>query len=165
MADFSFDITCDYNAHEMTNALDQTTREITGRYDLQGSGASIEWSSPQKTSLTIKGDHDLHIESIEAILRKKMAARQLDQKLLDTTKDTVVSGRTYIKDVLIKQTLPVETSKKVIALIRSEFPKCKPSIQGDTVRVSSPKKDELQMLMNYLRGQDLEYPLQFGNYR
>ena len=98
-------------------------------------------------------------------MRKKLAAREQSQKFLDTTKDVVDSNLRSIKEVPLKQGLDQDKAKKLTALIREQYPKVKPQIQGDSVRVMSASKDDLQGVMQLLRAQDLDFPVSFTNYR
>lgn len=162
---FSFDIVSDYNLAEVINAVDQAKREITNRYDLKGTSASLDFRDGDKTGLTIVGDTQFHIDSMLDIVRKKLATRGVSQKILDTSKQPVVSNLKTTLDVPFKKGLDQDKAKKITALLREHFPKVKAQIQGSEVRVSSPKKDELQAVMQLLNQQDFDFPLDFTNYR
>lgn len=164
MANFSFDIVSDYDLGELNNAVDQTRREIVARYDLKGTVANLEWDV-SKTSLKISGNNEFHLDSILDIVRKKLVARNQSQKVLDLTKDPVTSNMVMTKIIPLKKGLDQEKAKKITALIRETYPKIKSQIQGDLVRVTSSKKDELQSLMQLLSSKDFDFPLSFTNYR
>ncbi|MBW3568923.1 YajQ family cyclic di-GMP-binding protein [Candidatus Parcubacteria bacterium] len=165
MANFSFDIVSDYDKAEMNNVFDQTLRELGNRYDLKGTSAGLEWLDSDKSGLKITGDSEYHIEAILDIVRKKLASRNQSQKVLDVSKELVVSNLKTTKDVPFKKGLNQENAKKITKLIRDSYPKVKPTIQGEEIRVTSPKKDELQAVMQLLKSQDFDFPLQFTNFR
>ena len=149
----------------MNNVFDQSQREIGNRYDFKGSPAEIEWLDADKTGLKITGSGDWQIDAILDIVRKKLAAREQSQKVLDTTKESVESNMKTTKEIIFKQGLDQEKAKKVTAMIREKYPKVKPQIQGDTVRVMSNSKDDLQSVMQLIRAADFDFPLGFTNYR
>ncbi len=165
MATFSFDIVSDYDKAELNNVFDQTQRELQSRYDFKGTPAAVEWLDGDKTGLKITGNGDWQIDAILDIVRKKLAARNQSQKLLDTTKELVTTNLKTTQDVPFKKGLDQEKAKKITALIREKFPKIKTQIQGQEVRVTSTSKDDLQAVMQNLREQDFDFPLQFTNFR
>ena len=162
---FSFDIVSDYNLAEVTNAVDQSRRELDTRYDLKGTSASLEFSDSNKTGLKIIGDSNYHIDAILDILRKKLATRGVSQKILDTSKQPVVSNLKTTQEVAFKKGLDAEKAKKITNLIRDSYPKIKTQIQGAEVRVFSPKKDELQLVMQLINKREFDFPVEFTNYR
>lgn len=165
MAQFSFDVVSDYDKAEMNNVFDQVQREINSRYDFKGTPAELEWLNGDKTGLKVIGSGDWQIDAILDIVRKKLAARGQSQKVLDTSREAVVSNLKTTKEVPFKQGLDQDKAKKITSLIRDRFPKVKTQIQGQEVRVTSPKKDELQTVMQLLKAQDFDFPLSFTNYR
>jgi uncharacterized protein YajQ (UPF0234 family) len=165
MANFSFDVVSEYDKAEMNNVFDQSQREISSRYDFKGTPAEIEWLNGEKTGLKITGSGEWQIDSILDIVRKKLASREQSQKVLDTTREVNESNLKATKEVPFKQGLDQDKAKKITALIREHFPKVKPQIQGDAVRVVSSSKDDLQGVMQLLRQQDFDFPLAFTNYR
>lgn len=165
MANYSFDIVSEFDKAEMNNVFDQSQREIGNRYDFKGSPAEIEWLDADKTGLKITGSGDWQIDAILDIVRKKLAAREQSQKVLDTTKESVESNMKTTKEIIFKQGLDQEKAKKVTAMIREKYPKVKPQIQGETVRVMSNSKDDLQSVMQLIRAADFDFPLGFTNYR
>jgi cyclic-di-GMP-binding protein len=165
MANFSFDIVSDYNKAEMTNVYEQTKRELDSRYDFKGTSASIEWQNSDKTGFKITGDSQYQLDAIIEIVRKKLAAREQSQKLLDTTAEPVTSNLKTSWEVPFKKGLDQEKAKKITAKIREELPKVKTQIQGEEVRVTSSSKNDLQDAMAILRQQDFDFPLSFTNFR
>lgn len=165
MANFSFDIVSDYDKAEMNNVFDQTKKELGNRYDLKGTSANLEWLDSDKTGLIITSDNDYHIEAITDILRKKLASRNQSQKVLDTSKEPVISNLKITKEIAFKSGLKGDDAKKITKLIRDTYPKAKTQIQGEEIRVTSPKKDELQAVIQLLRSKDFDFPLSFINFR
>lgn len=162
---FSFDIVSDYNLAEVINAVDQSQRELGNRYDLKGTSASLEFKDADKTGLKVVGDSDYHIDAILDVVRKKFATRGVSQKVLDTSAKPVVSNLKTTLDVPFKKGLDQEKAKKITSLLREQFPKVKAQIQGAEIRVTSPKKDELQAVMQLLDAQDFDFPLSYTNFR
>jgi uncharacterized protein YajQ (UPF0234 family) len=165
MANYSFDIVSDYDAAELNNVFDQTQREIGNRYDFKGTPAAIAWADPGKTGLLVTGNSEWQIEAILEIVRKKLASRGQSQKLLDTSKPPVVSNLKTTQVIPFKQGLDQDKAKQITKLLREQFPKAKPQIQGDSVRVMSASKDELQAIIQQLQKTDFDFPLSFTNYR
>lgn len=164
MANFSFDIVSEYDKAEMNNVFDQTQREIDSRYDFKGTPAALEWLDDKK-GLKVTGTGEWQIDAILDIVRKKLATRGQSQKVLDTSKDIVESNLKTTKEVPFKEGLDQDKAKQLTKLIREQYPKVKTQIQGDAVRVMSGSKDDLQAVMQLLRGQDLDFHLNFTNYR
>lgn len=165
MADtYSFDVVSDFDKAEMNNAFDQSGREIDNRYDFKGTPAKVEWLG-DKTGLKITGNSDMQIDSILDIIRKKLAARGISQKVLDTTQETHTNNFQTTKEVPFLQGLDQAKAKKITTLLRDQLPKVKTQIQGQEVRVSSAKKDELQAAMHLLQSADFEFALSFTNFR
>jgi len=164
MANFSFDIVSEYDKAEMNNVFDQTQRELDSRYDFKGTPAALEWLDDKK-GLKVTGNGEWQIDAILDIVRKKLATRGQSQKVLDTSKELVESNLKTTKEVPFKQGLDQDKAKQLTKLIRDSYPKVKTQIQGDAVRVMSGSKDDLQAVMQLLKSQDLDYPVNFTNYR
>lgn len=164
MANFSFDIVSDYDKAEMNNVFDQAQREMAQRYDFKGTPAAIEWLDDKK-GLRIIGNGEWQIDAILDIVRKKLASRGQDMKVLDTSGAVTESNLKASKDVPFRQGLDQAKAKQITKVVRDELPKVKPVIQGDEVRVTSSSKDDLQRVMQLLRAQDFDFPLSFTNYR
>lgn len=165
MGNFSFDIVSEYDKAEMNNVFDQSLREIDNRYDFKGTPAGLEWMDDKK-GLKITGNGDWQIDAILDIVRKKLSTRGQSQKVLDTSREAVESNLKTTKEVPFKAGLDQDKAKTLTKLIREQYPKVKTQIQGDAVRVMSTSKDDLQSVMQLLRGrEDLDFPLSFTNYR
>lgn len=165
MANFSFDVVSEYGKAELNNVFDQVQREMSNRYDFKGTAAAVEWLNGDKSGLKITGAGDWQIDAILDIVRKKLAVRGQSQKLLDTSRDVVEANLKATQDVPFVHGLDQEKAKKITKLIRDKFPKAKTQIQGEAVRVVSGKKDELQAVMQLLKAADLDFPINFTNFR
>lgn len=165
MAQFSFDVVSDYDKAEIHHVFDQVQRELSNRYDFKGTHAAVEWLNSDKTGLKIMGDSQFQLDAIADIIRKKLAARGQSQKVIDTTEEPMTTNLKMHWEVPFLQGLDQEKAKKITNLIREHFPKAKTQIQGQEVRVTSQKKDELQAIMQLLRSQDFDFPLSFTNFR
>jgi len=165
MANFSFDVVSEYDKAELNNVFDQVQRELANRYDFKGTPAAIEWLNGDKTGLKITGNGEWQIEAILDIVRKKLAARNQSQKILDTSRALSESNLKTNKEVPFIRGLDQDKAKKITKLIAGAFPKVKTQIQGEVVRISSASKNDLQAVMQLLRAQDFDFPLSFTNYR
>ncbi|MCA9338854.1 YajQ family cyclic di-GMP-binding protein [Candidatus Saccharibacteria bacterium] len=164
MATFSFDIVSEYDKAEMNNAFLQAQREIANRYDFKGTPAAIEWLD-DKTGLKVIGSNEWQIDAVVDIFRKKLASRNLTSKVLDETKTVNEANMRATKEFPFKEGLDQEKAKKITKLLREKLPKVKTQIQGEAVRVSSAKKDELQAAMGAVKEASLDFPIMFTNYR
>jgi cyclic-di-GMP-binding protein len=163
-ADNSFDIVSDFDHQELVNAVDQTLREVQTRYDLKDTRTTLELS---KTELVITTNNELSLSSIRDILQTKTLRRQLSLKIFDFAPPTDVSGARVRQVATLRKGINSDLAKKIAKLIRDQFPKIQPRIQGESLRVSSKSRDELQAVIQFLREQEeaLDVPLQFTNYR
>lgn len=164
MATFSFDIVSTYDKAEINNVFSQIQRDITNRYDLKGTPAAVEWLD-DKSGFKVTAANEMHLESIQDIIRRAIISRNQSTKILDLTKDPVPGSMKLTKEILFIDGLDQDKAKQVTALIREQFPKVKSQIQGQEVRVQSGKKDELQAVMQGLKQADFEFPLSFQNFR
>jgi len=164
--DSSFDIVSDFDAQEMNNAVDQTKREALTRYDFKGTNPQIDWDE-NKSGLILNVDTEYKLTALLDILESKMIKRNLLLKILDkSAPNEEASGGRVRKKVPFKKGLTTDTAKPITKLIRESYPKVKTQIQGDTVRVTSGSKDELQGVMNLLRTSgSIDIPLQFTNFK
>ena len=165
MSNFSFDIVSEYDKAEMNNVFDQAQREIASRYDFKGTPAELEWLNGDKTGLKITGNGEWQIDAILDIVRKKLASRNQSQKVLDVSREVSESNLKTTKEVPFLHGLDQEKAKQLTKIIRDSYPKVKPQIQGEAVRVTSNSKDELQAVMQLLRGREFDFPLSFTNFR
>ena len=164
MPTFSFDIVSEIDKAEMNNVFTQAEKEIATRYDFRGTAAAVEWLEDKK-GFKLTGDSEWQIDAVLDIVRKKLAAREQSSKILDLTKEKVVANLKTTWEIPFKAGLAQDIAKKIAADIRAEVPKAKPQIQGETVRVTSSSKDELQKVIALVKANDYDVPLQFVNYR
>ena len=162
--DFSFDVVSDYDVAEMANAVDQAQRELGQRFDFKGTSAKIDFAEG-KTGVLIEGESKNQLDSILDMLQSKLVKRGVSLKVLDISGDPVQGGKEMRWTVSFRKGLDQDKAKKITKLIRDNYPKAKAQIQGDTVRVTSASKDDLQGVMTALRGADFDFPLDFQNYR
>ncbi len=159
---YSFDIVSDFDRQELVNAVDQTVREIKGRYDLKDTQTTVELGDQ---NITVSTDSEFTLESVHTILREKAAKRNLSQKIFDFGQVESASGNRVRQEIKLKKGISQENAKQISKLIRDEFKKIQSSIQGDAVRVSAKSKDELQAVIQRLKQEDFPVALQFTNYR
>lgn len=164
MPSFSFDIVSEIDKAEMNNVFTQAEKEIATRYDFRGTSAAIEWLDDRK-GFKLTGDSEWQVEAVLDIVRKKLAAREQSSKVLDLSKEKVVANLKTTWEIPFKAGLAQDIAKKIAADIRTEVPKAKPQIQGETVRVTSASKDELQKVISLVKAEEYDIPLQFINYR
>jgi len=165
MAVYSFDIESEYDKAEMNNVIDQAQREITTRYDFKNTAASLDWASADKNSFKVIGDTQFQIDAILDIIRKKLATRGQSQKSIDVTQEPIVANLKTTLIVPLVRGLDQDKAKTITKLIREQLPKVKTQIQGESVRVMSAKKDELQQAINLLKSTEFDFPVMFTNYR
>ena len=161
----SFDITTGVDLQEVDNAVNQAQKEIATRYDFKGSKASIEYDRAGE-QLVLIADDDFRMRALFDVVQAKLIKRNVSVKNLDVGETKPAGGDTVRKEIKLKTALDGETAKKIAAAIKeAKLKKVQASIQGDQVRVSSPSKDELQGVMQMLKGKDFGVELKFGNYR
>ena len=161
---FSFDIVSDFDRQELVNTIDQVNRETSQRYDLKGTNTSIELD---QENIFIITDSELTLNSVIDILRQKATKRKLSLKIFDFQSIEVISGNRIKQTINLKKGLNQEIAKKISKEIRNEFKKINVSIQGDTLRVASKSKNDLQLVIKMLDKfeESLNVPLQTNNYR
>ncbi len=159
----SFDIVCQVDFQEVTNAVDQARREIANRYDFKGSNCTIELDS-QKGELLITADDEYKMQTVIDILLTRLLKRYVPVKSLVYGK-TTPSGKVLKKNIDIQQGLSKEQCKELNLLIKNTKLKVQSQSQGDSVRVNGKKKDDLQQVMQVLKDKDLSFDIQFTNYR
>ena len=163
-SDHSFDIVSEINLQEMDNAVNQAQKEIGTRYDFKGTSASIEFHRKEK-ELTLTADHEAQLEAVRTVLVSKMIKRGVDPKCMDVQKLEEATHKTLRQKVKLKDGIDKETAKSIQKAIKDLKLKVNASIQGEALRVTSSKKDELQAVIAYLRAHPPEIPIQFNNYR
>ncbi|MEW2523335.1 YajQ family cyclic di-GMP-binding protein [Streptomyces sp. NPDC047071] len=162
MADSSFDIVSKVERQEVDNALNQTAKEISQRYDFKGTGASISWSG-EKILMEANGED--RVKAILDVFQSKLIKRGISLKSLDAG-EPQLSGKEYKIFASIEEGISQDNAKKVAKIIRDEGPKgIKAQVQGEELRVSSKSRDDLQAVIALLKGKDFDFALQFVNYR
>ena len=162
MADSSFDIVSKIDRQEVDNALSQAAREITQRYDFKNTGAEIKWSGE---AIEISANAEDRAAAVLEVFKEKLIKRQQSLKILDAGEPRP-SGRETKISIALKEGISSEDAKKVGKLIRDEGPKgVKVQVQGDELRVSSKKRDDLQAVQALVKKQDYDFAVQFTNYR
>jgi cyclic-di-GMP-binding protein len=158
----SFDVVSDFDDMEMRNALDQVRREVQQRYDFKG--ATFELTQA-KTELVLITDDEFRAKAIRELIESKAVRRGLSLKVFDWGKIEPACGNKVRQHIGLRRGLDEDLARKLSKLLREEFPKCKPQIQGDALRVFGKSKDDLQRIINRLKELDEPVPLQFTNYR
>ena len=162
-AESSFDIVSKINRQEVDNALNQAAKEVGTRFDFRGVGASIAWSGDK--AVEIRANSEERAKAVLDVFKEKLVRRGVSLKVLDAD-DPRPSGKEYRLLTNLKEGISQDEARKISKIIRDEGPKgVRAQIQGDELRVSSKKKDELQDVQSLLRGKELDVALQFVNYR
>ncbi len=162
MADSSFDIVSKVDRQEVDNALNQAAKEIAQRYDFKNVGASIAWSGEKVLMSATSEDR---VKAVLDVFKEKLVKRSVSLKALDAG-EPQVSGKEYKITAGLKQGLSQDATKQIGKIIRDEGPKStKVQVQGEELRVTSKSRDDLQTVIALLKGKDLDYALQFVNYR
>ncbi|MGB0204195.1 MAG: YajQ family cyclic di-GMP-binding protein [Neptuniibacter sp.] len=157
----SFDIVSELDMHEVTNAVDQSNRELQMRYDFKGVDARFELSD---CSVTISAEVDFQLQQMLEVLRTKMTGRKIDIRCLEV-KDPETANMRARQEVVLKQGLDQPFAKKIVKMIKDAKLKVQSQVQGEQVRVTGKKRDDLQSVIAMLREAELELPLQFNNFR
>ena len=164
MADSSFDVVSKVDRQEVDNAINQAAKEVGQRFDFKGTGASIAWSG--ETGVEIKANSDDRVRAVLDVFKERLVKRNVSLKALDHGDPQPAAGGTSRIAVTIKQGIDDEKARAIVKRIKSDGPKgVQAAVQGDTVRISSKKKDDLQTVISLLREADFGIPLQFQNYR
>jgi len=157
----SFDIVSEVDKHELTNAVDQAHREIINRFDFKGTDASIELSEDK---ITLSAESDFQVQQMHPVLYQKLTSRKIDISSLDP-QTVEKAGKGAKQAMLVKQGIDKDTAKKIVAAVKDSKLKVQAAIQGETVRVTGKKRDDLQKTMSILKEKELGLPLQFDNFR
>ncbi|HEV8106758.1 MAG TPA: YajQ family cyclic di-GMP-binding protein [Burkholderiales bacterium] len=158
----SFDIVSQVNEQEVKNAVEQANKEITNRYDFKGSDARVEMT---QLDLTVFADDEFKLGQVMDVLRQRLAKRSVDVRSLELGGIEKISGDKVKQPVKVKVGIPVEKGKEIQKLIKDSKLKVQGSIQGDAVRISGAKKDDLQNAIQLVKKTVTDVPLQFINFR
>lgn len=157
----SFDVVSEVDHHELSNALDQANREIGTRYDFKGSNASI---AQVGNTLNLEAESEFQVKQMIPILKEKMSKRSIDVDCLDFA-DIVEMNKRARQQVTVREGLDKDLARKMVKLIKDSKLKVQAAIQGEQLRVTGKKRDDLQQVMQSLRDAGLGIPLQFNNFR
>jgi uncharacterized protein YajQ (UPF0234 family) len=160
----SFDIVSQFDRQELRNAVDQAQREIRQRYDLKDTKTELELELGEN-EITINTESDYSLSAVKDILESKVISRKLSLKILDYQTEEDASGGRKRQVINLREGIPDELAKQIAKQIRSEFKKVTPQQQGDAIRVQAKSRDDLQAVIQLLRGEDFPVALQFINYR
>ena len=161
----SFDITSGCDLQEVDNAVNMAMKEIRQRYDFKGLNVNIDFRRAEN-KLVLRAPDDFRLRAMWDIVQEKMVRRRVPLKNLETGKSMPAAGGTVTQEINLQQGIPIETARAMVKFIKElKIKKVQSEIQGDQVRVSSPKRDALQTVMQQIKEKDFGLELQFGNYR
>jgi uncharacterized protein YajQ (UPF0234 family) len=165
VASSSFDVSTGADLQEVDNAVNQALKELTQRYDFKGTNCTIEFDR-EKATIKLGADDAFRMQQLVEIVRGRLAKRGIPAKNIGWGEDELGAGTSVRRTVTLTQGIPTEAAKKIVKSIKDGgFKKVTAAIQGDEVRVTSASRDDLQAVIAYLRTQDFEIELKFGNYR
>ncbi len=157
----SFDVVSEVDKHELTNAVDQTNRELSNRFDFKGADAKV---TVEDSTLVLEANNDFQVKQMVDVLYQKMSKRGIDISSLDK-QEIEASGMKARQKIIVRQGIDKELGKKIVKLLKDSKMKIQASIQGEQVRVTGKKRDDLQQAITVLRGAELGQALQFTNFR
>ena len=157
----SFDVVSEIDGHELQNAVDQANREISNRFDFKGSDAKIELAD---SAMTLIADSDFQIQQMQPMILQKLSKRGIDVKALDQG-EIQTSGQKARQVITVKQGIDKETASKIVKAIKSSKMKVQAAIQGEQVRITGKKRDDLQDVISLLKKGDYGLPMQYINFR
>ncbi|MFQ5703645.1 MAG: YajQ family cyclic di-GMP-binding protein [Gemmatimonadales bacterium] len=161
----SFDISTGADLQEVDNAVNQARKEIAQRYDFKGTRCTIDYDR-KSASITLEADDDYRLKALWDVLHSKLVRRKVPTKNVTVSDPEPAAGARVRQRVALQQGIPADTARKIVKDIKDQkMKKVQAAIQGDEVRVSSPSRDSLQAVIEFLRGQDYGVELQVGNYR
>jgi len=158
----SFDIVSEVDKQELKNAIEQTNKEVSTRFDFKGSDARVEQA---EYVLTVFADDEFKLDQVQDVLNNKLIKRGIDIKCIEIGKVEKVSGNKVKRQVTVKTGVETELAKKIVKLIKDSKIKVQASIQGNEVRVSGAKRDTLQEAIQLVKKAIADFPLQFQNFR
>jgi uncharacterized protein YajQ (UPF0234 family) len=162
--EFTFDVVSKVDLQEVSNAVQQASKEIGTRFDFRGSKSRVDWNE-KELALTLTSDDESKLKSVVDILETRLVKRGIAVKSLDYGKVEPAAQATVRQVAKVQQGIPTEKAKEIVKAIKDQKLKVQASIQADQVRIAGRSKDELQTAMALLRGRDFGVPLQFTNYR
>jgi len=157
----SFDIVSEYDSHEASNAVDQANREIDTRFDFRGSNATF---TLEKENILLESDNEFQLQQMLDILNNKLVKRGIDIKFLDAG-EPEQRGKRARQSLTLKEGIDQLIAKKIVKMVKDKKMKVQAAIQGEKVRITGKKRDDLQAVMAMLKEEKLDTPLQFNNFR
>ena len=157
----SFDVVSDFDAHEAANGVDQANREVNTRFDFKGTGSKFELD---EQLITLTSQSDFQLQEMMDILRQKLAKRGIDIGCLDE-QEAEITGSEARQKVIMRRGIESELARKLVKTVKSSKIKVQTAIQGDKLRVSGKKRDDLQATIRLLKETDVDLPLQYENFR
>jgi len=157
----SFDIVSEINMHELTNAVDQANKEVTTRYDFKGTDSRFEFAND---IITMHSQSDFQLKQMYDVLQSKLVKRGIDLKFLEAGK-IMESGKGARQDITVKQGIESDIAKKMVKMVKDKKMKVQAAIQGEKLRISGKKRDDLQQVIAMFKQADLSIPLQYVNMR
>lgn len=157
----SFDIVSELNEHELTNAIDQANREVSTRFDFKGTDSKYVL---EKELIKVSTESDFQLKQMLDVLNNKMVKRSIDLRHLDP-QEPVIQLKTAIQEIKLKKGIEMDTAKKIVKFVKESKLKVQAAIQGDQVRITGKKRDDLQEAIAMLREGKFGIPLQFNNFR
>jgi cyclic-di-GMP-binding protein len=158
----SFDTVCEPAMVDVKNAVENTAKEIGTRFDFKGSSAAVELKDKE---ITLYGDADFQLQQVEDILRAKLTKRNVDARYLDVGEVQKIGGDKVKQIAKVREGIETEQAKKIVKVLKDSKMKVQASIQGDSVRVTGAKRDDLQAAMALLKTEIEDLPLTFNNFR
>lgn len=160
----SFDTVCEANFVEIKNAIDNTSKEITTRFDFKGTSAAVELKEKDK-EIIMYGDAAFQLDQVEDVLRNKLTKRNVDIRFLDKGDMQKIGGDKVKVHIKVKNGIEAEAAKKITKLLKESKLKVQAAIQGDAIRVTGAKRDDLQGAMALIRSEVTDMPVSFDNFR
>tara|TARA_R110002072_G_scaffold89232_2_gene199808 strand:+ start:495 stop:977 length:483 start_codon:yes stop_codon:yes gene_type:complete len=157
----SFDAVSEVDLHELNNAVDQANRELSTRFDFRGVDAHFKRNEAE---VEMTAEADIQLDQMLDMLRSKLVARNIDVRVIDV-QDPRPRGKLLHQTVLIRQGIETELARKIVKMIKEKKMKVQAAIQGEKVRVTGKKRDDLQQVMAMLKASEIDQPLQFNNFR
>ena len=157
----SFDVVSEIDHHELANAVDQANREVATRFDFKGTASSFEL---EEQAVVLKTESDFQLQQMLDILYAKLAKRGIDLAAVEA-QDAVIMAKTATQRVVVKEGIDADSARAIVKMIKAEKMKVQAAVQGDQVRVTGKKRDDLQQVIQLLKGAEMELPLQFTNFR
>lgn len=160
----SFDIVSEITMHEVKNAVDNANRDLSNRWDFRNVSASIELNEKNET-IKVATESDFQVEQLIDILRNAMQKRNIEPSSLEIPENYEHSGKTYSKEIKVKQGIETDLAKKISKMIKDSKLKVQTQIQGDKIRVTGKSRDDLQSVIQLVKAAELGQPFQFNNFR